>query len=257
MNVLWVDLRLDRREPAAPSFDAVNCRAVTSVAKIETEVGSGRPDAIVFEYDYPDTARLVSLQMVKRRFARVPVLMYTKTHSEQLAIWAQRNRVWGYFICPSDLPRLKQALSVLSRHLSLGRTPRTVWGAEIAYAPPAMQVPPHLRLAPALHQIQNHFATDIRVHSLATLCGLKESVFRREFGKQYGVSPRDYIVQFRLEQAKHRLADSSLSVGDVASSVGMNDTAGFCRQFKRRYGCTPTLYRQRCGKETRAIRADG
>lgn len=63
-----------------------------------------------FEFDYPDISGLSVLSDIKRDFASVPMMMFTKQHSEALAVWALRARVWNYFVKPvtpqSVLPSL-------------------------------------------------------------------------------------------------------------------------------------------------------
>jgi DNA-binding NtrC family response regulator len=55
---------------------------------------------LFFEYDYPDIIRLSWLQQIKLRHPSIPIIFVTEQHSEALAIWALRSRVWDYFVKP-------------------------------------------------------------------------------------------------------------------------------------------------------------
>jgi DNA-binding response OmpR family regulator len=58
------------------------------------------PDVLVAEYDYPDLNALRLLREVRERFPLLPIVIFTLQHSEALAVWALRNRVWDYFVKP-------------------------------------------------------------------------------------------------------------------------------------------------------------
>jgi len=64
-----------------------------------------------------------------------------------------------------------------------------------------------------------------------------------------GVSVSTWILQRRLEQCRHELAHGTRggTITDIAFRWGFNDSAHFCRVFKKRYGLSPNGYRkQRC-----------
>lgn len=69
-----------------------------------------------------------------------------------------------------------------------------------------------------------------------------QSLFARN-----GTTPREYIVQRRLDRAKALLTDPActLSVGDVAFEVGFNDSNYFARRFRQYFGKTPSTSRYR------------
>ncbi|MGD2113184.1 MAG: response regulator, partial [Gammaproteobacteria bacterium] len=83
---------------------------------------SGAPVAICFEYDYPDIPRLAALQETKLAYPSLPIVMVTTQHSEDLAVWAFRSRVWDYFVKPLPVAdvlecfRAIQALPAKQQH---------------------------------------------------------------------------------------------------------------------------------------------
>ena len=64
---------------------------------------------------------------------------------------------------------------------------------------------------------------------------------------EMGVSVIDYIVRRRISKAEIMLANSGLSVKDVAYSVGFSDQMYFSRVFKRIIGKTPSEFRKMLG----------
>jgi AraC-like DNA-binding protein len=54
----------------------------------------------------------------------------------------------------------------------------------------------------------------------------------------------DYLAWVRVDRAKYLLKQPDMTLDEVASGCGFNDTAYFCRVFKQRTKKTPGRYRQ-------------
>ena len=77
---------------------------------------------------------------------------------------------------------------------------------------------------------------------LAKQCNISEVYFRRIFEKQYKMTPKQYIVNVRINKAKQLLAENSLKINAVAERCGFSNQYHFCRVFKEKTGLTPTEY---------------
>ena len=98
-------------------------------------------------------------------------------------------------------------------------------------------------ILPAIATIGLHFnEKDLSVHELAQECGISEVYFRRLFFNFLGVSPKEYIIQKRIEYAKALLADGSFSVSEIASLCGYDEPCHFSREFARRVGVPPSRF---------------
>lgn len=82
------------------------------------------------------------------------------------------------------------------------------------------------------------------VSELAHLTHLSESRFSHLFSQTVGVSPQSYILRAKIDMSKELLANTELSIAQVAASVGFKDQNYFSRAFKRLTGSSPTEYRQ-------------
>lgn len=60
-----------------------------------------------------------------------------------------------------------------------------------------------------------------------------------------GIPPAKYLKSLRLQQAATLLTTTFLSVKEIVRRVGCSDDSHFVRDFKRRYGVTPSEYRNR------------
>lgn len=80
---------------------------------------------------------------------------------------------------------------------------------------------------------------------MAEEAGLSPDYFTRLFKATYGIPPRRYLLEQRMELAGSILRDSTLSIKEVCVEMGESDVGTFCRLFKRVMGKTPSQYRRR------------
>ena len=92
----------------------------------------------------------------------------------------------------------------------------------------------------AVQFISKNFRNDISLESLAELCHLSRFAFCREFKKTYSVSPFEYLLQVRIQNAKRLIVEKpNLKTSQIAALSGFNDASYFCRTFKRFEHCSP------------------
>ena len=88
--------------------------------------------------------------------------------------------------------------------------------------------------------VEENYTSPISLDELAYLSGRSLSSFKREFQDIYGESPARWIREKRLSKAHEMLRSSSLSVADVAYSLGFENPTHFSRIFKQQYGYAPS-----------------
>ena len=84
---------------------------------------------------------------------------------------------------------------------------------------------------------------DKSVAEIADMCMVSENYFRRLFKEYAGVSPKEYILNAKIDKAKLRLQEDYTPIAEIAEICGFPDVAYFCRVFKKRTGFTPFSYR--------------
>ena len=89
--------------------------------------------------------------------------------------------------------------------------------------------------------IFRNFSQNISILSIAKHIGLDRSYFSTVFKRESGISPGDYLVRYRMNQAWIILEMDMLSIETVSNSVGFLDSASFSRAFRRIYGISPSL----------------
>lgn len=98
-------------------------------------------------------------------------------------------------------------------------------------------------LAPCMSALQTSTLSELTVSSLACMCHISESCFRRTFKEHFGISPKEYIQKSKIQKAKELLQNSSLSINEISNLTGFNDTSYFTKAFKNECGISPTKYR--------------
>jgi transcriptional regulator GlxA family with amidase domain len=76
---------------------------------------------------------------------------------------------------------------------------------------------------------------------LAKLCQVSPRQLQRDFKREFGRSPQDWLNEQRLVAAGQLLQDGA-SVKNVAFELGFKQASHFCRQFKTLYRQTPTEF---------------
>jgi len=100
-------------------------------------------------------------------------------------------------------------------------------------------------LLPAIHHIEAHFREDIVIAEVAERTGLSGTHFNRQFRELLRMSPREYLLSLRVQEAQRLLSTTQHSLAQIAVEVGFYDQSHFTKRFRRVTGLTPRAYRQR------------
>lgn len=94
------------------------------------------------------------------------------------------------------------------------------------------------------HYIQQNYSQQISLLSISENFNVVLPYLSRVFKKYKGITPMDYIIHLRVEKAKELLkTNPSLSLKDIAQSVGYDDPYYLSRIFKSVTGKSPSEYR--------------
>jgi len=95
--------------------------------------------------------------------------------------------------------------------------------------------------------IHSNLHDPLSVESLAARVFLSPRQFARVFSQEFGMTPAAFVEAARLDAASRRLSQSSrrVQIDNIARSVGYTSDDVFRRAFERRFGITPSAYRQR------------
>ena len=92
--------------------------------------------------------------------------------------------------------------------------------------------------------IESRISDDqLKIEEMAEAVGMSRSVFFVKIKSLVGMAPIDFLRQLRMERAQQLVARSTMSVSQIAYSVGFTDPKYFTRCFKKETGYTPTEFR--------------
>lgn len=95
-----------------------------------------------------------------------------------------------------------------------------------------------------LEFIKQHYQQPIAIETLAEITCISISALERRFKKHLGKTPKQFINEFRLEQARKLLLETQLPIAEVAYATGFTDHSYFCRQYKKMFDEQPSEIRQ-------------
>lgn len=98
------------------------------------------------------------------------------------------------------------------------------------------------RLHQARHILEQQFEQPPSLIALARQVGLNDFKLKQGFRQVFGTTVFGYLRDYRLDQARHLLNESQLSVQQVAHAVGYAQSSYFARAFRQKFGVNPKTY---------------
>lgn len=96
----------------------------------------------------------------------------------------------------------------------------------------------------AYHYIMEHFSEPIKIEELANQIGISRNYLYTCFKRVYGISPKQFLNQVRMEHASSLLISHHLYIAQIANQVGFDDELAFSSAFSNFYGVCPSVYRK-------------
>ncbi len=203
------------------------------------------PDVVFFDFDYPSRNSLNEVARMKRDYPSVPMVLLSVQHSEALAVWSFRSKLFDYLIKPVPRHELENCVVAL---LEVKDAKRSQVSRESTRAQPipvdvvsAIQGQ-ELSLRPAISYVESHYHGEVRNEIVAQLCGMNQFRFSRKFKQTYGIGFHEFVVRFRLREARRMLANPGSSVTQICYAAGFNDPSYFTRVFKKYFGGNPSEF---------------
>jgi AraC-like DNA-binding protein len=100
------------------------------------------------------------------------------------------------------------------------------------------------KLQKAIEYVDSHFIDEITSEKLADLAGVSVPHFNRLFRKVLRLSPMEYVLSLRVQEAQMLLSSTRMSMSEIAASVGFYDQSHFTKRFRKVTGITPLQYRE-------------
>ncbi len=128
---------------------------------------------------------------------------------------------------------LSQAWLVLVKEVGLQRQKNSL---QAAYT--------HERTRDILSFIHKHYQDNITVANISEHANISPKECIRSFKNTFHQTPMDYLIHYRIEQAKRLLRETDESITNIAFMTGFHNSAYFGKMFKKLAGMTPREFRQ-------------
>ena len=92
--------------------------------------------------------------------------------------------------------------------------------------------------------IDQHFKESLTLEQLAEDAHMNKYYLSHAFKREYGTSPINYMITKRIEESKYLLAETDLSMSQIAQLLGFSSLSYFSQVFRRTQATTPMEYRQ-------------
>lgn len=100
------------------------------------------------------------------------------------------------------------------------------------------------QIAKALDFISDGYKDNIKIESLAKMCNMSETHFRRLFNEYMNMTPIEYVNMIRIQMACEIMKKSNITMHDIAEKCGFVTISTFHRNFKRIVGVTPYQWKK-------------
>lgn len=170
----------------------------------------------------------------------------------------------GLFNAPIALqtaPSLQSSIASIARRMEKGEMPDLAMHLQIkavfydGLAKYLGQLPPErieqyrgrmhalTPVLPAIAHMEKNLAVSLSNRELAGCCHMSESHFIRSFHACVSQTPKQYLLERRVQIAAQQLLYSGQSIDQIAAETGFGNRFYFSRAFKRKTGSSPAAYR--------------
>jgi AraC family transcriptional regulator, transcriptional activator FtrA len=123
-------------------------------------------------------------------------------------------------------------------------------GGQAQFIPEPVRKKPNGGLAPVLSWLESNLDRELAVPELAQRAAMSPRTFARQFRRQTGTTPHQWLTHLRLLAAQRRLERTNDSIDEIAEAVGWQTAATLRQHFSRELRTSPTAYRRKFSTTT-------
>lgn len=191
-------------------------------------------DVMITDIKMPEISGLELIARIRERDKKTAIIILSGYSNFQFAQRAIELGVSRYLTKPTNPRELICVLEETEKKLG-GKQEKEEDSGKI----------PNLFVQKAADYIKLNYSEKISIKEIADQLYLSPNYLSELFKKHTGKTISEYLTDYRLEKACQLLDHAEYRVGDVSGMVGIHDGRYFSNMFKKKYGMTPTEYRNR------------
>lgn len=191
-------------------------------------------DVMITDIKMPEISGLELIARIRERDKKTAIIILSGYSNFQFAQRAIELGVSRYLTKPTNPRELICVLEETEKKLG-GKQEKEKDSGKI----------PNLFVQKAADYIKLNYSEKISIKEIADQLYLSPNYLSELFKKHTGKTISEYLTDYRLEKACQLLDHAEYRVGDVSGMVGIHHGRYFSNMFKKKYGMTPTEYRNR------------
>lgn len=199
-----------------------------------------QPDIILLDVSMPELDGFGACRLLKADQAtrHIPVIFLTAKNEPEERLRGLRLGGVDYVSKPVLAEEVVARIRIHLAHPHGGRARPAPAEA------PAGRDPDDVVFEAAAAEIRNRLEALPAVPELARMVGTHEKRLGQIFRERIGMTVSAFAAEERIRAARRLLAETDMSVQQIAEEVGFGTGANFTTAFRKRMGMTPTLYRR-------------
>ena len=117
-------------------------------------------------------------------------------------------------------------------------------GASLSVTETQARFPSNRQCAAVRQYIDQHYKENLTLDLLAEKVSINKYYMAHAFKREYGVSPINYLIACRIREGKRLLAETDLSLSQIATVLGFSSSSYFSQSFRNAEGVSPTEFRK-------------
>lgn len=205
------------------------------------------PDLIISDVILPGKDGITITNTLKNdiRTSHIPIILLTAKIEVEEQIEGMKSMADAYILKPFNLQLLEETIKSVMKNRELLRGHYT---SEIS-AETKSQNPRKLDrkfISEFTSIIESNIGNEnFTIDDICNTIGISRVQLYRKVKALLGYNVNDFILNTRLQKAKHYLNEGELSISEIAYKVGFNSPAYFATVFKGNTGITPTDFRKK------------
>lgn len=192
-------------------------------------------DVILTDIKMPEMNGLEMIARLREKNLRTYVIIISGYGNFQFAQQAIELGVFRYILKPTNPRELIEVLEKVEKLRQKDEEDTTEEKVEVG----------NLLVMKAVEYIEQNYAGKISLKDIASHLYVTPNYLSNLFKQHTGENMSSYITDYRLKKSREYLKRPEYSVTEIAELVGIGNSRYFSNIFKKKYGQTPSEYRNR------------